>query len=148
MLHESKGCSHNSMIMREILTIINESGGEPELTRFLLEKHPEVIMKDRYKIIDKTRLTDEIFGYYNPSILTFPRRIIIEGKQVRLKIEEFIKDKLKYDYIILGDKAYIEYLIYGDKNIVEKIPDSNWKIREYRNGKEKAVKDDARASDS
>ena len=77
---------------------------------------------------------DNIFIHYNPIVLTYPRRIIFTGpsRELQKKVREFIIDKIKSDYIILGERAYIEYLKKIDEMIMNKIPLSNWQIAAYR----------------
>jgi len=132
-LQQSRGCKQNSEIMTEILNEIKKCGGDNDLGAFLSKHYPHVIISNE-STPDIVGESDDVFEYYNPNILSYPRRIIFTGDQRSLKrtINEFVLDKIKYDSIIIGDKAYIEYLTSDDAGIVDKIPNHNWQIPSYR----------------
>ncbi len=131
-LQESRGCSQNRDLMTEILTEINNNGGGDKLGDFLSKHYPHMIEGNKH--LKQLKQTGSVFEYYNPMILTYPRRIIFTGDKRSLKktIAEFVLDKIKYESIIVGNTAYIEYLTTDDNAIINKIPDSNWQIPLYR----------------
>lgn len=133
-LQESRGCSQNRDLMVEILGEIDKANGSDELSLFLTKHYPHMIDGNKAVRQPAQPHSDKVFEYYNPNVLTYPRRIIFTGDQRSLKktINEFILDKIKHDSIIVGNKAYIEYLIADDAAIVDKIPNSNWMIPAYR----------------
>lgn len=118
--------------MLELLTEIENRGNGQSLAEFILSNYPHMI--DGHRPIRSDYGNDIVFNNYNPNILTYPRRMIIEGDQRLLdrKAREFLLDKMKGDYIIVGDKLYIEYLEKKDKSIANSIPLSNWQIANYR----------------
>lgn len=130
-LRASRGCGQNRDIMIRLLKKIDEVGGGDELSVFLHKYYPHVIDGAQKKNIIAS---DAVFEYYNPNIMTFPRRIIFSGDMHTLKrtVNGFILDKIKYDSIIIGDKAYVEFLTSDDAVIADKIPSSNWRIAAYR----------------
>jgi len=134
-LREARGCSQNTEIMKELLDEIRKQGGTDKLMEFIRSQYPHMIKSDT---VEKQSVSsDEVFEYYNPMILSYPRRIIFEGSRKNLeeKIVGFVGDKIKYDSIIVGDKAYIEYLTTSDENIIDKVPEKNWQIKTYKRAK-------------
>jgi len=131
-LQESRGCNQNRDLMTEILREIDTSGGSDALGTFLSKHYPHMI--EGLERIQPIQSSGSVFEYYNPNILTYPRRIIFTGdlRSLRHTINEFVLDKIKHDSIIVGNTAYIEYLTSDDSAIVDKIPDQNWQIPAYR----------------
>ncbi len=136
LMRASTGCTNNREIMLATLQQIKaEPNGEGELHAFLSINYPYMI--DGYvgqkKPIQNTH--GELFPNFNPKLLTFPHRLIFEdqpGLKLDRRVKSFLIDKVKYDYIIIGDKAYIEYLNTEDSKIIDKIPLKNWLIAAYR----------------
>lgn len=133
-LHISKGCSQNNDIMLDILKDLKASGYYDQLMDYLNNQHPDIVIKPN--IVTKTLSEDPIFGYYNPSLITYPRRIILSGSDLESVAKSFVSDKLAFEYIIFNNRAYIEFLLNIDENIMMKLPPENWKIRAFKNGKE------------
>ena len=137
-LQESKGCSQNRDLMIDILKELDKlPDGAEKLNNFLTKHYPHMIENSEKQFNDDilhSNFDNTVFEYYNPNLLTYPRRIIFTGDQrsLRQTIKEFVLDKIKYDSIIISNTAYIEYLIAEDSLIVDKIPDSNWRIPAYR----------------
>lgn len=130
-LHKSSGCSYNRQLMEQVLSNIDSNGDIESLHNFIRVNYPFMIVEDR-------KYTDDCpFSDFMPEILTFPRRIILEGDRPQLSkmLLSFIKDKIKYDYIIIGDKCYVEYLIEGDQEILKQMSDGDWLIANYRKNK-------------
>lgn len=130
-LRESRGCGENRELMKDLLVEIQDNGGGDAIAEFLMKHYPHMIEGG---VKTQAGDYDEVFTHYNPSILTYPRRIIFTGpkRELSKKVREFELDKLKSDHIIVGDRAYIEYLEKSDAAIAEQIPLSNWQIAAYR----------------
>lgn len=131
-LHESHGCSYNKELMKELLNTIQKMGGDNNIAEFLVKNYPNMIEGYTSDVADHD--DSDIFDHYSPGVLTYPRRIIFVGtkKELQKRVREFVLDKIKSDYIIIGDKAYVEYLEKDDKSLLDQIPLRNWKIAAYR----------------
>lgn len=130
-LHKSSGCSYNRKLMVEVLDHIQTDGNIEALHNFIRVNYPFMIAKG------KTLIEDNPFPDFIPEILTFPRRIILEGDRPQLSkmLLSFIKDKLKYDYIMLGNRCYVEFLTKGDEEVLKQINTNDWLIANYRKNK-------------
>jgi len=127
-LRESHGCGSNQKLMMEVLDAIEDFGGSDELAKFLQQHYPQVIK------VEST--SDVLDRYFNSGLLTFPRRCTISAPKGQLlsRIKEFISDKIKYDYLIVGRVAYIEYLTEDDRQVIDQIPKDNWILVRHKNG--------------
>jgi len=128
----STGCQYNRELMVETLKKIDQRGGRALLIEFAKVHHPYTLEDEGNKPDNK-----QIFPGYVPGILTYPRRIILTGEPGRLEqlVRDFLVDKYKYDYVVVGDKAYIEYLLQQDVEIADQIAASCWYIANYRKNK-------------
>lgn len=131
-IQQSRGCNQNRDIMIELLREIEKEGGTDKLFGFLQAHYPHMLVGEdapppRVKMVD-----DPIFPYFNPALLTYPRRRIIEGENLKQRVQEFLLDKGTCDYAIVGDRAYVEYLDRKDAAIIDKIPLRNWLIAQWR----------------
>jgi hypothetical protein len=124
---QSTGCKYNSELMLTTLDDIQQSGKIADLYDWLQLNYP-------YMIIGTRAFKNNIFPEYNPSILTYPRRIIFNTDAAQ-SIKQFVLDKIKYDYIIVENVGYVEYLNKQDEPIANMIPASNWLISNYRKNK-------------
>ena len=135
-LQESRGCGQNRELMINILQEINKIDNGIKLGSFLQQHYPYMLLND----FDTPQLlnNDEIFEYYNPNILTYPRRMIFVGspRELKSKVQSFLIDKIKSDFIIIGDKAYVEYLTTEDTTLKDQIPSKSWMIARWRSRKE------------
>lgn len=135
-LQSSKGCSHNKDLMINLLRQIEAVNGTDRLYSFISKNYAHMIIDDGQseEVPVKSSNTQQIFDYYNPQLLTYPRRIIFEGdeRSLRKKINEFVLDKIKYDSIIQNGKGYVEYLTQEDRSILNQVPAKNWQIAVYR----------------
>jgi hypothetical protein len=129
-LHVSKGCNQNQNIMLETLKEIEVANGAESLHQFIEQNYPQMIIKDEVKIPVSTK--GEVIFEYNPNVLTYPHRIIMSGDGLKRKAQSFLLDKIKGDYVIVGDKVYIEYLKKEDAYLANKIPVSSWLIAAWR----------------
>lgn len=132
-LQESRGCGQNREIMSDVLEEIDQAGGGDALLEFLGKHYPHTL-SNKPSVNQQEAEHDDVFPYYNPNILTYPRRQIFVGppRLLRNRTREFLLDKLKGDHIIIGERVYIEYLEKGDAVIADKIPARNWLISQYR----------------
>lgn len=130
-LQQSKGCSQNRELMLGLLKDIQSNGHSDSLIEFI-SKHYQYMIDGVDPVVKQDY--GNVFRDYSPNILTYPRRTIFTGdyKSLNKIAKEFLLDKLKGDYIIVGDKLYIEYLIKSDRSIVNDIPIENWQIANYR----------------
>ena len=130
-MRTSRGCADNREVMEETLQLITEANKQLELRSFLMSNFPNVIEGE----VSRPKINPgEVFPRYNPNILTYPRRKIITGQNpyLKRKVKSFLIDKIKSDYIIIGDKEYIEYLTKQDKHLIDKIAPTGWLISQYR----------------
>ncbi len=143
-LQASRGCSQNRDIMTEtLLDIQRRENGEEQLKAYISSNYPHMIVqtlpespivRSTPKVVHKSQSQDKVFAFYNPKLLTYPRRMIFNSNDGNLKkqITEFTLDKIKHDFIIVDDVGYVEYLNKEDIAIIGKIPQSNWQIAAYR----------------
>lgn len=121
-------CGHNTRIMHTILSRLAKTKSK-ELLIFLQEHYPYVLEDTKIKddaLINKDLSNSKVFGLYDPTILTFPRRAIVSD------LEKFVEGKLIYDYVELDGLFHVEYLNYTDKNLVNSIPDDNWLTKRFK----------------
>ena len=131
-MRSSKGCAENKTVMEETLQLLRDANKEVELYTFLKAAYPNMI--EGY-VSRPTIAEGDVFPEFNPDILTYPHRIIFEGLKepyLKRKVQSFLLNKIKSDYIIIDDKAYVEYLSEDDKQVVDQIPLSNWLVSQYR----------------
>lgn len=134
-LHEARGCNQNRAIMTEVLQEIDKINGA-DLVIFLQKHYPHMLdgPTPRQQRENIKFESGNIFPHYDPNILTYPRRQIFVGSKriLKRKVQEFLLDKLRGDYIIVNEKVYIEYLEKDDTPIADQIPTKNWLISQYR----------------
>lgn len=142
-LQESRGCNQNKDLMVELLKEFEQIPGAVEkLFEFLSKHYPHMILKEDQPTkapaksqpapAPKPNLGGAVFPYFNPQILTYPRRQIFEGDDLERRAKEFLLDKLKSDFVIVDGKAYVEYLERADAQLESKIPQKNWQIAAWR----------------
>ncbi len=119
----TSGCSGKKDLVVKTLEKIDSRNHGYKLLEFINNNYPNMVVKD-----SSTR-SDLVFPDYKPGILSYPRRIIISSNE----LDDFVSDKLLYEYVIVDGVAYIEYLLDSDKNLVDGIPDENWLVREFKN---------------
>lgn len=135
-LAESRGCNQNKDLMTVVLTEIEAvEGGGAKLLDFLTKHYPTMLIDEngnRPQRAEPNVGTDDIFEHYNPAVLTYPRRIILTGRDVKKQVAEFLLDKVKSDSLVVGERAYVEYLTRADAHLVDQVPQKNWKIAAWR----------------
>ena len=76
-----------------------------------------------------------VFKSYKPGILSFPHKLILvdsNSEQLVKRVKDFLADKVKIDYLIIGDTAYIEYLMKKYEDILHQIPQNAREIEQFR----------------
>jgi hypothetical protein len=137
-MSESRGCNQNRDVMIDTLGEIEKLDGGDRLIAFLTQHYPHMLVADTNERVPTQAAQpagdDEIFGHYNPNILTYPRRLILVGAEHELKrkVQSFLVDKIRSDFVIVGDKAYVEFLNRGDEGVLDKVPVKNWLIAAWR----------------
>lgn len=138
-LQESRGCTQNKDLMVDLLREIEQRpGGTEKVAEFLNKHYPHMLLKedgDDQPQAEAVHKGGPVFPYYNPDLLTFPRRVILEGGDDRAltrRAREFLVDKLKGDFVVLEGRVYIEFLTQKDAALVDQIPASNWQIAAWR----------------
>lgn len=131
-LRKHSSCRANTQKMLTVLDSITRlSDGEQKLTAFLRQHFPHVLTSDALLKYDNNQ-DNGIFDHYDPDLLTIPRRIIMDGDNLKERIEAFAKDKAMVDYVIIEGRAYIEYLTQDLISIAASIPADNWHVRRWR----------------
>jgi hypothetical protein len=114
--------------MEDILERVDKSGGSDKLERFLGRKFPHVLRTPPpSKPVDLDR-------YFQTGLLTYPRRRVFRGApgELRATLDKFVRDKIKYDHLLVDGAAYVEYLEKSDAPLVNKIPAKNWILRRHK----------------
>jgi len=129
-MRSARGCADNRDIMAETLHLLKESGKQTQLFDFLKANYPNVLGKVN---VGHTQ-QGQVFPKFNPNILTYPRRKILkdDGSGLKRKVNNFIIDKIKSDYIIVGNTAYIEYLCEEDRHLIDQISPNSWLVSQFR----------------
>jgi hypothetical protein len=86
-LRQGKGCGENRRKMTEILNkMLKNPGMEKNLYDFLRANFPNIInetgktrVEANYELSDH----DEVFDHYDPTLITFPRRLILTDLSAR-----------------------------------------------------------------
>lgn len=119
--------------MVDTLAEIDKNGGGDKLLGFIQQHYPYMLI-DEAPAQSQSVSSDDVFGYFNPNILTYPRRIIFTGpeNELRRKIQEFTIDKIKSDSVIVNGVAYIEYLTQDDSSVKDSVPQKSWLIARWK----------------
>lgn len=136
-LREKPGCRNNRRKMMDVLKKIStRPNGSAELETFLRKHFPQVIKNDPGGLpVREVEEDIPVFGHYDPSLLTLPRRVILaekdEAKLLEL-VKTFLIDKSDSDYVIIGTRAYVEYMPLHLAKLVKQIPAKNWLTTQYK----------------
>ena len=160
-LKAKKGCRANSNKMQDIYLTLYERDKGDAFEDFIRRRFPYLIKKDHRKInlpkkdilkhqkvaqiarkkqtrstpLDYSELNKhKVFPDYKPHILTFPQKLILVDDPAILyqRVQQFIKDKLAVDYLIIDDRGYIEYFLPKYAAIINKYPKEKRDIYQYR----------------
>lgn len=155
------GCKGNRDKMIELIGKIDSSpGGSLQLETFLAQEYPFILEKSTdlapvvqsvprpvvqsiprpvvqsvpASVISVSRSVP--FELRDRHVLTFPHRRIFEGRDsvaLHREVIEFLRDKARADYVLIGDRAYVEYVPKEHAGIAYKIPIKNWLVTKWKN---------------
>ena len=124
-----KGNRFEDFIRRRFPYIIeSDDKPAPRIPKRVKAKKPSIMPRP---MADK----HGVFKRYKPELLTFPQKLIISDsnkESLIARIKDFLKDKVKIDYIVLGDTAYIEYVLKKYEDVIGQIPDHAKEIQQFR----------------
>ncbi|MEM3097469.1 MAG: hypothetical protein QXU32_01950 [Nitrososphaerales archaeon] len=111
----------------------------PYMVQTIPDQQPNVV-KDKPPLPHKqlTHIEDlnkhGVFAHYRPDLLTFPQKYIMVGEPDKLPdmVQQFIRDKVGVDYIIIDNTAYIEYFHKKYSDIAAKINPEDREIAIFR----------------
>lgn len=134
-LKTSKSCANNRDKMIAIFAQLTaEEPLRDKLYAFIREKFPYIIRSESelHQPRPESVRVSTIFPEYNPNLLTFPRRMILNTTDQQ-SLQAFLSDKGISEYVIHGGKTYIEYLPSGfPAHVAANIPSSNWYTKKYK----------------
>lgn len=119
-------------IMRDIYRQLREKNLEEEFIKFTESIFK--ISKPNMKVPNQNKFNKhKVFKYYNPQLLTFPRKCIIKDSPEILKeiVAKYKKIMMKPMFLIIDDYLYIEYFRPQDTKIVEKFSNKMYEIYNY-----------------
>jgi hypothetical protein len=142
-LHKGEGCSSNKAKMVEILKVmLADRILSQQLKDFLRSAYPHIISDGgppKVAVNYVTHNKHNVFQHYDPTLATFPRRLIItvvdarqSNKSLDAMVRQFCQMQAISEHIIIDDYAYIEYLPMEYTDIKDQVPEKNWQIRLYR----------------
>jgi len=153
-LVKSTSCKSNVSKMMEIQTKLLKSGKLEALIEFLQKEYPialievkeepgsMIISREKIGLVEDkgTRIlsainNSRVFKYYNPSIMTFPQKLVMQNSdvvQLEIDVKEFVSSKFGSDYVIVDDLAFIEYFKPKFRNEVGKISKEKREIFLYK----------------
>ena len=136
-LMSGQGCAENRAKMYDLLqAIVKNRQWALALESFLMQNFPAMLIDDS-KVLQTPQKTKEdnkhkVFTYYDPSLATFPRRIIFCSDDLQKQIRDFCARQFYCEWIIIEDRAYIEYIPYDAAAYKSEIPEKNWQIRAFK----------------
>ena len=137
-LKSGRGCTENRNKMYAVLqAIVHNPAWAASLESFLTKNFPAMIVDDSRSAPAKTATRGQenkhkVFSYYDPSLATFPRRIIFVGGDLQKKIRDFCAKQFYCEWVVIEDHAYIEYIQPEAAIHKSNIPDKNWQIRAFK----------------
>jgi len=129
------GCTSNKAKMLEVLrALIRDNRIVVLLERFLRQNFPALIVDDAKTAVLPERVQNKhrVFTYYDPTLATFPRRLIFIGSNLPKKVRDFCAGQFYCEHVIVEDRAYVEYVPNDSAAIKPNIPEKNWQIRGFR----------------
>lgn len=125
-LATSRSCKANAQKMIWVLNELKKRhGGEEAIVAFLQRSFPHALMKEPSKPPDGV----PVFGYFDGSLLTIPRRAILASEA---EAKKFLSDKPVGEYVVVDGTAYVEYLTPTLMPLVGSIPAENWLVRAWK----------------
>jgi hypothetical protein len=136
-LASGKGCSENRAKMYDLLqAIVNNRQWAVALESFLVRNFPNMLVDDaKPQAQASSRGADnkhKVFAYYDPSLATFPRRIIFSSDDLQKQVRDFCAKQFYCEWIIVEDRAYVEYVPHNAAVNKSEIPEKNWQIRAFK----------------
>jgi len=136
-LMSGKGCAENRAKMYDLLqAIIKNRQWALALESFLMQNFPAMLVDDsKAQASQKSKEIDNkhnVFTYYDPSLATFPRRIIFSSDDLQKQVRDFCARQFYCEWIIVEDRAYIEYITHDSAVHKSDIPEKNWQIRAFK----------------
>jgi len=155
VINQRKGCSSNSEVMMKIYKGLYDRGLGEEFEVFITKRYSWIIEKsttgikrpprrlqDAPKMWKKQRKVSDVssmnkhkvFRSYRPDLLQFPHKYIIvnDPSKICQEVEDFVRDKIGVDWIIIEDHAYIEYFPAQYADICEQISPETRDVHCYR----------------
>jgi hypothetical protein len=133
-----QGCTENRAKMYDLLqAIIKNRQWALALESFLMQNFPAMLVDDS-KASQTTQKNKEVdnkhsvFAYYDPSLATFPRRIIFSSDDLQKQVRDFCARQFYCEWIIVEDRAYVEYISHDVAAHKSEIPEKNWQIRAFK----------------
>jgi hypothetical protein len=125
-----------SVIQKEL----DKRGKITQMVDFLKKEFPIVIEEENSQTpavtIKKTSNPGRlVFAHYNPELLTFPHKLIMEStdqQQLIRDVKDFCSKNFGTDYLIIGNMAYIEYFPLKYESEVKKIDYATREIAQFR----------------
>lgn len=118
----STGCKSNAAKMKVIVDKLKSAGLFDNLIDFLKKHFPLTVTEEDssnnvQSVIGDTVVVEsindkEVFSYYNPKLLTFPHKIILENDNpdvLKKDLMDFLIDKVSYDFVFIGNRVFVEY---------------------------------------
>jgi hypothetical protein len=141
-LMSGQGCAENRAKMYDLLrAIIKNRQWALALESFLIQNFPAMLIDDsKAQTSQKVKEIENkhnVFTYYDPSLATFPRRIIFSGDDPQKQIRDFCARQFYCEWIIVEDRTYVEYIPHDAAVHKSDIPEKNWQIRQYKNSLKK-----------
>lgn len=144
-LQVSRGCRSNHAKMMDIQVGLEKRKLLPEMVKFLRKHYPMVVEEvdgpGKAKPVPRPTSylnkdnEQQVFKYYNPYLLTFPQKMILENDNPEVLLrqtKEFCSDKVNCDYIIIGNKSFIEYFKRKYVKESKMVPQDSREIHQYR----------------
>jgi len=144
-LNENNSCSANQKKMKDIYRILSNRNLSKQMIKFLVKNYPnvveevaeagDVVRRDTNSIYLNSIDNKEIFEYYNPLLLTFPQKVVIENDDrdsLMLELNYFISDKFGVDFVVVDNMAYIEYFKKKYVNESNNFPNNSREIYKYK----------------
>jgi hypothetical protein len=133
------GCTKNREKMHSLLQVITQNRQWAiSLESFLVRNFPVMIIDDEKPISVPGRISNGgenkhgVFTYYDPSLATFPRRMIFIGDDLQKKVRDFCAKQFYSETMFIDNHAYIEYIPVDASAYKSEIPEKNWQIRTFK----------------
>jgi hypothetical protein len=133
-LKVGKGCAANKAKMLDTLRVLVDRKLEAVLEQFLQQKFPAILIDNNSGVVAPRKVENKhrVFSYYDPSLITFPRRIIMVGNNIHKRLQDFCAKQFYCEHVIIEDYAYIEYVSNEKAEYKSSIPEKNWQIRMFK----------------